>query len=61
MTAMPKVIVQYDKVRVVHATAGPQGAPGEPGPEGPPGQDAELPTEWVDPPDLTLLFENGMV
>jgi len=61
MTATPKVIVQYDKVQVVHATAGPQGIPGEPGPAGPQGADAELPTEWTDPPDLTLLFENGLM
>lgn len=63
MSDRPKVIVSYDKVTVVHATAGPQGAPGvtgPPGPVGPAGSDATIPPEWNNPPDLVVLFENGL-
>lgn len=73
MTDQAKVVVQYDRVKVVHATAGPQGTPGAPGPTGaqgpagptgpagPPGENAELPPEWDSPPDLVVYFENGLV
>lgn len=70
MTDQAKVVVQYDRVQVVHATAGPQGSPGvtgpagpvgPAGPAGPPGGDAELPPEWNSPPDLVVYFENGLV
>lgn len=72
MSTQPRVIVQYDKVTVVHATAGPQGTPGPEGPSGPSGpsgpqgpagpagSDAELPPEWNSPPDLVVYFENGL-
>lgn len=61
MSTQPRVIVQYDKVTVVHATAGPQGTPGPEGPPGPAGSDAELPPEWNSPPDLVVYFENGLL
>lgn len=64
MSDQPKVIVTYDKVTVVHATAGPQGSVGPQGPigpAGPAGSDAELPSDFVSPPDLVVLFENGLM
>lgn len=63
MSEQAKVVVTYDKVKVVHATAGPQGTPGVngvQGPMGPAGSDAEIPSEWWNPPDLVVLFENGL-
>lgn len=70
MTDKPKVVVTYDKVTVVHADAGPQGTSGPPGPAGPSGpqgpagpagSDASLPSDWSSPPDLVVLFENGLM
>lgn len=36
-----------------------KGPPGDPGPPGPPGAPGESPD--TDLPDLTLLFENGLI
>lgn len=60
----PKIVVTYDKVQVIHSTAGPQGVAGpqgEQGEQGPAGMDAELPSDWTSPPNLTVYFENGLV
>jgi hypothetical protein len=73
MSEKPKVVVTYDKVTVLHADAGPQGTSGPPGPAGPrglqgvqgpvgpAGSNAQLPPDWTSPPDLVILFENGLM
>lgn len=47
-----KVEVRESVVTIVHATAGPQGIQGPTG---------ELPSDWTDPQDMTLLFENALL
>jgi hypothetical protein len=41
--------------------AGERGIQGPPGPAGPPGDADDLPADLLDPPDLILLFENGLI
>ncbi len=48
-------------VTITEATSGPQGPTGPQGAAGPQGPAGELPTDYTDPVDSVLLFENALV
>lgn len=48
-------------VVLTEAVVGPQGTPGPQGPQGPQGPPVSLPSEYTDPVDSVLLFENALV
>lgn len=59
-TPLVETAVEVSNLRGPQGAIGPRGFQGAQGEQGVPGQDAELPADLTDPPDLVLLFENGL-
>lgn len=58
---LPTILNVPDPGEVVVPVAGPSGTSGARGPEGPPGPPGPVGNLDENLPDLTLLFENGLI